>query len=135
MANILTLLFDGKEYPIPAIEGKTPVKGEDYFTQEDIQEIIAAVIRELPKYNGEASENYVSLTIDGGGLISDKVIHYEIGMTWGDFVSSKYNTDNFFGVESGFITVVGSYVLSEKYSGYVIPTAHIDLSREYVIQY
>ena len=62
MANILTLLFDGKEYPIPAIEGKTPVKGEDYFTQEDIQEIVMAVIEELPKYNGEATDSYTTVS-------------------------------------------------------------------------
>lgn len=33
--------------------GKTPVKGVDYFTESDKQEIIEAVIAELPVYNGE----------------------------------------------------------------------------------
>lgn len=33
--------------------GKTPVKGVDYWTEADKQEIIEAVIAELPVYNGE----------------------------------------------------------------------------------
>ena len=53
MANILTLLVDGAEIPIPAIQGKTPEKGVDYFTEADKQELVAAVIAALPVYNGE----------------------------------------------------------------------------------
>ena len=33
--------------------GKTPVKGEDYFTEADKTEIVSAVISALPIYNGE----------------------------------------------------------------------------------
>lgn len=135
MANILTLLFDGKEYPIPAIEGKTPIKGEDYFTQEDIQEIIAAVIRELPKYNGEASENYTSLTIGSGSLLSeDKVVYYEIGMTWGDFIDSKYNTGNSFVIESGYVLVDG-YAIWEEGVGNVTSSAPLDSTHKYTAMY
>lgn len=38
--------FDGKD-------GKTPVKGEDYFTEEEKGEFVSAVIAALPVYNGE----------------------------------------------------------------------------------
>jgi hypothetical protein len=38
--------IDGKD-------GKTPVKGTDYFTAADKQEIVNAVIAALPVYNGE----------------------------------------------------------------------------------
>ena len=34
-------------------DGKTPVKGEDYFTEADKSEMVSAVISALPKYNGE----------------------------------------------------------------------------------
>lgn len=49
---------DGAEGPQgpqgePGTPGKTPVKGVDYWTEADKQEIIEAVIAELPVYNGE----------------------------------------------------------------------------------
>lgn len=34
-------------------DGKTPIKGVDYFTETDIAEITNKVIVDLPKYNGE----------------------------------------------------------------------------------
>ena len=34
----------------------TPVKGVDYFTEEDKAEIVAAVVAALPVYEGEVSE-------------------------------------------------------------------------------
>lgn len=34
-------------------DGKTPVKGTDYFTQSDKEEMLNAVIAALPKYDGE----------------------------------------------------------------------------------
>lgn len=34
-------------------DGKTPVKGEDYYTEADKAEIIDGVLAALPKYNGE----------------------------------------------------------------------------------
>ena len=40
---------DGNVIEIPAIKGKTPVKGVDYFTAEDIQEIVNAVLAALPR--------------------------------------------------------------------------------------
>lgn len=40
---------DGK----PGADGKTPVKGEDYFTEADKSEMVSAVISALPKYDGE----------------------------------------------------------------------------------
>ena len=36
--------------------GKTPVKGEDYFTPEDQKEMVNAVIAALPTYNGEVED-------------------------------------------------------------------------------
>ena len=33
--------------------GYTPVKGVDYWTQEDKTEMVSAVLSSLPKYNGE----------------------------------------------------------------------------------
>lgn len=38
------------------VDGKTPVKGADYFTEDDISEMVQAVITALPKYNGEVIE-------------------------------------------------------------------------------
>ena len=38
---------------IPGPPGKTPVKGVDYYTEADKQEMVSAVIEALPKYNGE----------------------------------------------------------------------------------
>lgn len=50
----------GLENPAPVnvrgpagAEGKTPVKGTDYFTETDKAEIVEAVIAELPIYSGE----------------------------------------------------------------------------------
>ena len=37
-------------------DGKTPVKGTDYFTELDKEEMINAVIAALPIYNGEVTE-------------------------------------------------------------------------------
>ena len=34
-------------------DGKTPVKGTDYYTEADKAEMVAAVIDSLPLYNGE----------------------------------------------------------------------------------
>ena len=36
-------------------DGKTPVKGTDYYTEVDKQEMINSVIEALPKYNGGVS--------------------------------------------------------------------------------
>jgi hypothetical protein len=41
--------FDGA----PGADGKTPVKGTDYFTAADKTEMVNAVIAALPVYNGE----------------------------------------------------------------------------------
>lgn len=35
------------------IDGKTPVKGVDYFTESDKAEMVTAVIAALPVYGGE----------------------------------------------------------------------------------
>lgn len=37
-------------------DGYTPVKGTDYYTEEDKTEIVNAVIVALPVYNGEVEE-------------------------------------------------------------------------------
>lgn len=34
-------------------DGKTPVKGVDYFTEEDKTELVNSVVAALPVYNGE----------------------------------------------------------------------------------
>ena len=46
---------DGKDGAdgMDGADGKTPVKGEDYFTEADKSEMVSAVISALPKYNGE----------------------------------------------------------------------------------
>ena len=47
---------DGNIIDIPAIKGAKgdkPIKGVDYFTSDDKQEIINDVIASLPVYNGE----------------------------------------------------------------------------------
>jgi hypothetical protein len=35
------------------VDGYTPIKGKDYFTESDKAEMVSAVISALPKYNGE----------------------------------------------------------------------------------
>jgi hypothetical protein len=40
---------DGKD----GADGKTPVLGEDYFTEADKAEMVSAVISSLPVYDGE----------------------------------------------------------------------------------
>lgn len=35
--------------------GNTPIKGTDYFTEEDKQELVAAVLAALPAYQGEVT--------------------------------------------------------------------------------
>ena len=37
-------------------DGKTPIKGTDYFTEADKAEMVSSVITALPKYNGEVIE-------------------------------------------------------------------------------
>jgi hypothetical protein len=37
-------------------DGKTPEKGVDYFTPEDVAEIVEAVKNALPIYNGEVAD-------------------------------------------------------------------------------
>ena len=56
---------NGEFEPVPAIkgntgpqgpagaDGKTPVKGVDYYTETEKQEMVQAVIAKLPIYNGE----------------------------------------------------------------------------------
>lgn len=47
---------NGNLVPVQTIkgkDGKTPVKGTDYFTSADKTEMVNAVINALPKYNGE----------------------------------------------------------------------------------
>ena len=36
-------------------DGKTPIKGMDYFTETDKKEMVSAVISALPVYNGEVA--------------------------------------------------------------------------------
>ena len=45
---------DQGERGLPGADGKTPVKGADYFTESDKSEMVGRVIAALPKYNGEA---------------------------------------------------------------------------------
>ena len=47
---------NGNIVDIPAIKGDKPVKGVDYFTQEDKQAIVDEVVATLPVYNGEVIE-------------------------------------------------------------------------------
>lgn len=42
---------DGKD----GADGYTPIKGKDYFTPEDIADMVTSVIVALPKYNGEVT--------------------------------------------------------------------------------
>lgn len=54
--NVVTF-SDGKTLTVKngknGIDGKTPVKGTDYFTAAEQTEMVNAVIAALPKYNGE----------------------------------------------------------------------------------
>lgn len=46
----------------PGAAGKTPVKGEDYFTGEDKQELVAEILKDLPE--GGGADNVLLVTID-----------------------------------------------------------------------
>lgn len=45
----------GKDY-FDGAPGRTPEKGVDYWTSDDIEEMVAATVAALPKYNGEVIE-------------------------------------------------------------------------------
>lgn len=45
----------GKDY-FDGAPGRTPEKGVDYWTSNDIEEMVAATVAALPKYNGEVIE-------------------------------------------------------------------------------
>lgn len=51
----------------PGEPGKTPVKGKDYFTQEDVNEIVAEVIKKVPKIVEKNNLPSISLITRGGG--------------------------------------------------------------------
>ena len=56
--GILSWTNDGglpnpKPIKIRGKDGKTPVEGIDYFTEDDKSEMVSAVIAALPVYNGE----------------------------------------------------------------------------------
>lgn len=40
----------------PGNDGKTPVKGTDYYTESDKSEMVDRVVAALPKYNGEVED-------------------------------------------------------------------------------
>lgn len=47
-------VIPGTEVMLPkGDDGMTPVKGADYYTEADRQEMVAAVLAALPQYNGE----------------------------------------------------------------------------------
>lgn len=66
MAAILRVkTADGQWIEIPAIAGKTPVKGVDYYTSDDIKELKNSIIAELHGTD-EVYQEINSITLDGG---------------------------------------------------------------------
>lgn len=62
----------GEWNAIPAIQGeagKTPVKGVDYWTEEDKQEIVQDVLSNIPQYEGsfEITPAVEAQTLETGG--------------------------------------------------------------------
>ena len=53
MSILKVRMPNGTVVEVPALQGKTPEKGVDYFTEADKQELVAAVIAALPVYNGD----------------------------------------------------------------------------------
>ena len=54
--SILKIKKDGKWVEIPALKGEdghTPVKGTDYWTDEDKTEIVNGVLESLPRAESE----------------------------------------------------------------------------------
>ena len=47
------VVFFVDEIPYPVMNGQTPTKGLDYWTEDDKAEMVADVIASLPVYNGE----------------------------------------------------------------------------------
>ena len=52
--------FEGTEEEwlesLKGADGKTPVKGVDYYTEADKAEMVKTVLKALPTYNGEVEE-------------------------------------------------------------------------------
>lgn len=53
---------DGNFIPLPAIMGKTPVRGEDYWTEEDRQQIINDVLGQVGGGDGASEDVYEVIT-------------------------------------------------------------------------
>lgn len=66
MAELKTLTLNGTTYDSFAgaegKDGKTPVKGTDYWTDEDKAEIVDEVLAQVP--SGGGSENDVFITVE-----------------------------------------------------------------------
>jgi hypothetical protein len=70
--------------------------------------------------------NLISFTING------KQYQAEEGMTWGEWVASEYNTDNYF-VENDRIKI-GVTAVYLKGVGFMGPTANIRGNTEYTLR-
>lgn len=61
---------DGNFIPIPSIMGKTPVRGEDYWTEEDQQQIINDVLGQVGG-GGDGSAIIIDTTLTKSGAAAD----------------------------------------------------------------
>lgn len=65
----------GKIVEIPAIKGDVPIKGKDYFTAEEVQEIITAVAQQLIENGVQSKITYGTEEPSGG---SDGDVYIQI---------------------------------------------------------
>ena len=115
MAAILRVKANGEWIDIPAIVGKTPVKGVDYFTPTDIEEIKHTIEKEdytkygLPVVNltgditGMDKDNAVSLKYEYKGITGTCEVKWQ-GSTSLSFPKKNYTItfDNAFEAKAGW---------------------------------
>ena len=123
---------DGKD----GQDGYTPVKGIDYYTEADKEEMVDMVMAALPEYDGTVivggGASFISFTIDGTSYQA------EDGMTWEEWLESDYNTPGYThlllnGVETVLISGNGLPGYGLSYDDTFVPiTDTIVADRAYV---
>lgn len=130
--KLIFALTDGTEQSVefaaPQGEpGYTPVKGVDYFTEADKEEIVALVLAALNP------PEVLSVTL------SEETYQFEEGMTWEQWVESDYNTGGYAICNTSSYGVVISPDGGESFIQYaetldiVLPQEEISAEKSYVV--
>ena len=110
MKNILRVRDgSGRYVPIPAIRGETPVKGDDYWTDADKQEIVDEVLSEVPQddwnQNDPNAPDYIKNRPFGEEVTETVLLPETIAECGGDM--------NNWGTEVDFVIVSGETYIVE----------------------